>query len=177
MKRKGLTAMTGLLTGALLGCGSAGHNDVDIAFATDMIPHHSQAVEMSDTLLAKEGIDPQVIDLAEQITSAQAPEIDVMSGWLEQWGEEIPATTGMDEMTSMDGMMSPQDMARLESAAGAEASRLYLEQMVEHHTGATVMAQQEDEGGSYEPAVTLATDIIESQQAEIETMEGLLSRP
>ena len=36
------------------------HNQADVMFALMMIPHHNQAIEMSDILLAKEGIDPEV---------------------------------------------------------------------------------------------------------------------
>ena len=31
-----------------------------------MIPHHEQAIEMSDLILAKDGVDPQVVELAEE---------------------------------------------------------------------------------------------------------------
>ena len=55
-------------------------------FARMMIPHHQQAIEMSDMILAKQGIDPRVIDLAKQIKAAQGPEIEKMQGWLNQWG-------------------------------------------------------------------------------------------
>jgi uncharacterized protein (DUF305 family) len=73
------------------------HNDADVAFASGMIPHHQQAVEMSDIVLAKEGIDPQVVALAEQIKAAQAPEIETMQGWLNDWkvAPAPPMTSGM----------------------------------------------------------------------------------
>lgn len=51
-----------------------------------MIPHHQQAIQMSDIVLAKQGIDPRVIDLANQIKAAQGPELQQMQGWLTQWG-------------------------------------------------------------------------------------------
>ena len=35
---------------------SGPHNEADVMFASMMIPHHNQAIEMSDMLLAK-GID------------------------------------------------------------------------------------------------------------------------
>jgi len=181
MKRTVTTILVAVLAMTLLACSetdSAAHNDADVAFATDMIPHHAQAVEMSDILLSKDGIDPQVLDLAEQIKAAQAPEIETMSGWLEEWGEAVPPTSGMDdmeEMPAMDGMMSPQDMAELESATGDAATRLYLEQMTEHHAGAIDMAERETDDGSYPEAVALARSIIETQQAEIETMADLLA--
>ena len=41
------------------------------------------------------------------------------------------------------GMMSDEDMAALESASGAEAAPLFLEQMIAHHQGAIEMAETE----------------------------------
>ncbi len=142
-----------------------------------MIPHHAQAVEMSEILLATDGVDPQVADLAEQIKAAQQPEIQTMTGWLNEWDEDVPptSTSEMGSMSSMEGMMSPEDMADLDAADGAQASRLFLEQMTEHHNGAIEMAESEVEDGAYPDAVDLAEQIIATQQAEIDTMERLLA--
>ena len=65
---------------------AADFNAADEMFATMMIPHHEQAVEMSDMILAKSDVDPRVLELAQQIKDAQQPEIDTMEGWLEDWG-------------------------------------------------------------------------------------------
>ncbi|MGK2868189.1 MAG: DUF305 domain-containing protein, partial [Mycobacterium sp.] len=114
------------------------HNDADVAFAQGMIPHHEQAIEMSDMLLGKQGVDPAVVSLAEEIKAAQAPEIEKMQGWLQQWGaSSAPATSstdmpghsmpghdmsggGMGDMPGMGsgghGMMSEADMAALQNA-------------------------------------------------------------
>ncbi len=62
---------------------SADHNDADIMFAQMMIPHHQQAVEMSEMLLAKEGIPAQVVEFAQGVIDAQGPEIDRMNAMLE----------------------------------------------------------------------------------------------
>ncbi len=162
------------------------HNDADVAFATGMIPHHQQAIEMSDMLLAKQGIDPQVVSLANDIKAAQGPEIEQMQGWLTQWGTAMTpsATSAMPghdmpghDMTGMSGgqgMMSQADMTALQNAQGAEASRLFLTQMIEHHDGAITMAQAEIEGGQFPAAVQMARSIVTSQQQEITTMQGLL---
>ncbi len=80
---------------------AAAHNHADGMFAHMMIPHHQQAVQMSDMILAKQGIDPRVIDLAKQIKAAQGPEIAQMQGWLNQWG--VPGMPGMGEMPGMTG--------------------------------------------------------------------------
>lgn len=80
------------------------HNQTDAMFAQQMIPHHEQAVEMSDMLLGKQGIDPRVVDLAKQIKAAQSPEIEQMQNWLTQWGmPTMPMTPGMD-MPGHSGM-------------------------------------------------------------------------
>ena len=151
------------------------HNDADVTFAQHMIPHHQQAVEMSDTLLAKQGIDPRVIELANQIKAAQGPEIQQMQGWLTQWGAPaMPPMSGHD-MPSMQGMMSDADMTALQNAQAVEASKLFLTQMIAHHEGAITMAQTEIKDGQYPAAVELAHAIVTAQQREIDTMNGILA--
>jgi uncharacterized protein (DUF305 family) len=152
------------------------HNDADVMFAQQMIPHHTQAVEMSDTLLAKQGIDPRVTALANQIKAAQGPEIQQMQGWLTQWGSpSLPPMSGHGDMGEMSGMMSEQDMTALKDAQGVDASKLFLTQMIAHHEGALTMAQSEIKDGQYPPAVDMARAIVTTQQREIDTMNGLLA--
>ncbi len=165
----------------------AKHNDVDVAFAQGMIAHHQQAIEMSDMLLAKQGIDPQIVSLAHQIKSAQGPEIEEMQGWLRDWDvastAPAPTTTGMPgNMPGMPGMggtghgmMSGADMAALQSAQGAEAGRLFLTQMIEHHQGAIMMAQHEIHHGQFPASVEMARNIVTTQQDEISAMQKMLN--
>jgi uncharacterized protein (DUF305 family) len=147
-------------------------NGADVMFASMMIPHHTQAVEMSDTLLSKDGIDERVTALAEQIKAAQMPEITTMKGWLEDWGASSSDMGGMDHGS---GMMSEDDMQALAQAAGTDAARLFLQQMIEHHRGAIDMAEQEASDGQNSDAIALADDIVKAQTAEISTMEELLA--
>lgn len=44
-------------------------------FAQMMIPHHQQAVEMSEMLLAKEGIPAQVVEFAQGVIVNCAPKL------------------------------------------------------------------------------------------------------
>ncbi|MFH8253140.1 DUF305 domain-containing protein [Microbacterium sp. B2969] len=154
---------------------SADYNEADAMFATMMIPHHEQAIEMADMVLAKEGVDARVTDLATDIKEAQGPEIKTMQGWLEDWGvaDDSDSMGGMDHG---DGMMSEDDMAALDAATGPEASRLFLEQMIMHHEGAIEMAQTEVESGQNPDAVALANKIVEDQTTEIATMQDLLEQ-
>lgn len=146
-------------------------NNADMQFTMMMIPHHEQAVEMADMILAKDGIDERVTALAEQIKAAQGPEIELMESWLEDWGTPMGDMDGMDH----GGMMSDGDMEALEAATGVEASRLFLEQMIVHHEGAIEMAQDEVDNGQNPDVITLAENIIASQTTEIATMEDILA--
>lgn len=150
---------------------AASFNDADIAFAQMMIPHHEQAVEMSDTLLSKDGIDEQVLNLATQIKDAQQPEIDQLNAWLSEWHAAESAMQGMDHG---DGMMSADDMTALEDASGADASKLFLEQMIVHHEGAITMAQAQIDDGENADAVAMAEAIVATQSDEVSLMQDLL---
>ncbi|MFA0844680.1 DUF305 domain-containing protein [Streptomyces rochei] len=160
-----------------------GHNAADVAFAKGMIPHHRQAVEMADLAPGRAG-SPEVEKLAAEIKKAQDPEIRTLSGWLTAWGEEVPAegaamdhsSHGMDGMDGMDGMMTDQEMRGLEDASGEAFDTAFLELMVKHHEGALAMAETERADGAFAPARKMAAQIITSQSAEIERMNGLLGK-
>ncbi|MGV8913379.1 MAG: DUF305 domain-containing protein [Rhodoglobus sp.] len=148
-------------------------NNADVMFTAMMIPHHEQAVEMADMVLAKEGIDERVVTLAQEIKAAQGPEIELMASWLDGWG--VDAADGMGGMNHGDGMMSDSDMSELDAANGDDASRLFLEQMIVHHEGAIEMAETEINEGQNADAVALAQKIIDAQAAEITIMQDIIS--
>ncbi|MDO5512297.1 DUF305 domain-containing protein [Corynebacterium sp.] len=152
------------------------HADADVMFAQMMIPHHQQAIEMSDIVLAKDGIPADITTLAEEIKAAQGPEIEQMTGWLEQWGEPTEPQDGHGghDMSMMEGMLSEGEIQQLSDAEGVDAAQMFLEQMIAHHEGAITMAEDEVSSGRYEPAVELARTIIDTQQQEIDTMRGML---
>ena len=154
---------------------SAEFNDADAMFAQMMIPHHAQAVTMSDIMLKKEGLPAAVTDLATKIKAAQGPEIEKMTGWLASWGQPTEMPTDMSSEHSMSGMMGEDDMAKLEAAQGTEAAKLFLTQMIAHHEGAVMMAKTETTDGKNAEAVQLSKDIVSSQETEIQEMKDLLA--
>lgn len=153
----------------------SGVNRADVMFTSMMIPHHEQAIEMSDVLLAKDGIDPDVASLAERIKQAQGPEIEQMQQWLDDWdtGMDGDMGDGMGEGHGA-GMMGEDDLVELEQAEGEAASRLFLRQMIEHHEGAIEMARDEVADGRSPDVVGLAGSIVATQTLEIEQMNELL---
>ncbi|MDP2772855.1 MAG: DUF305 domain-containing protein [Nocardioides sp.] len=154
-------------------------NDVDVAFAQQMIPHHEQAVEMAQMAQGRASSE-EVLTLAEGIEAAQGPEIETLQGWLEAWGEDVPASglehgdMGHDSDDPMSGMMDEAQMSDLMAASGVDWDRMFLEMMIEHHEGAVEMAEVEVDQGENPDAVALAGKIISDQQAEITQMQQLL---
>ncbi|MBW8174005.1 DUF305 domain-containing protein [Ornithinimicrobium sp. Arc0846-15] len=147
-------------------------NDADVEFTTGMIPHHQQAIVMSEMAVDQGG--PEVADLAERIEAAQDPEIDTMRAWLQDWGVDVP--TGMGDMGDMGdmGMMSPGEMQDMMEAEGDQFDTIWLEMMIEHHEGAISMSRAQQDEGLNPDAVALAGTIIEAQQSEIDEMEQML---
>ena len=174
---------------AITGCGSttsppatssavnAQHNDADVVFVQGMVPHHSQAVDMSK-LVAGHTANTKVIDLAARIAGAQGPEINRMQGFLASWNLPAAPTDGMGGMSgsAMPGMMSDQQMQQLGTVKGTAFDTMWLQLMTEHHTGAITMAQTELRDGQSAESKALAQQIIDAQQAEIATMKQLLGR-
>lgn len=149
----------------------SGANMADVMFVQMMIPHHEGAIEMSDILLAKSGIDPDVAELAEEIKAAQGPEIEQMKAWLDDWG--MPEMNADGDMGGMDGM-TEDDLESLEAASGPEAEELFLELMIVHHEGAIEMAEDVLDDGEHPEVRQLAENIVSSQAAEIERMRSML---
>lgn len=162
---------------------AATHNAADVTFATDMIPHHSQAIVMADMALSK-ATNADVKTLAAQIKAAQDPEITTMTGWLKAWGKPVPSAStststsmtgmnGMDDTSSSMGMMSDSDMATLDKTSGVSFDRMWVTMMITHHQGAVAMSKTELASGQYKGAKTLAQSIITSQTAQIGKLETL----
>lgn len=139
----------------------------DQMFAAMMIPHHQQAIDMSDLAFTRSS-NPDVIALATQIKAEQAPEIKEMKTWLE--GAPHMSHSGM----TMGGMLSQSEIDQLKLAKGVEFDRLFLQGMIAHHEGAIEMAQ--DILDSKNPKVRqFGTNVIKVQSAEIAKMKDLLT--
>ena len=173
-----MTTMSGASSMPMSTSAAAGsHNTADVTFATDMIPHHTQAVQMADMAL-RSASNAQVKALATAIKAAQDPEITQMSGWLRGWKQPVPAPmsgmsgTGMGHGT---GMMSDADMAKLGRTSGAAFNRLWVQMMITHHQGAITMARTELTQGQNTGAKTLARSIVTSQSAQVTQLHALLT--
>jgi uncharacterized protein (DUF305 family) len=138
------------------------HNQADVVFLQNMIPHHAQALTMSQ-MARTQASSSQVKDLAARIESEQGAQIQQMSELLTAWGAPTPSTTGVTGHGQTPGMTS---------SAGFD--RLFLQMMIVHHQGAVTMSQTELAQGTNSATRNLAQQIISAQRAEISEMQTLL---
>ncbi|MDT5065041.1 MAG: hypothetical protein QOK02_1196 [Mycobacterium sp.] len=167
----------------------AGFNDQDVDFATNMIPHHEQAVEMA-AMVPGRSTNPAVIKLAADISAAQGPEIETLKVFLVQWkqgsdnAQDTPDPSqspdahqghgGADPSMNMQGMVDAAAIANLASLKGAEFDKSWMQAMITHHEGAIEMANAEIAGGANVDAKNLAQQIVTAQQGEITQMKQML---
>ena len=150
------------------------YNDADVTFLQMMYPHHAQAVEMAQ-LVPGRSQNQQVLALAANIEKAQAPEMSQISALLQSFGKPAP-TTDAGHTTGMPGMMALDQMNTLKGLSGKDFDRMWLQMMIDHHTGAITMSNTELANGTNPDSKRLAQTIITNQQAEIDQMRGMLAQ-
>lgn len=152
-----------------------GFNDSDVMFSQMMIPHHEQAIEMSDIALDPTvGASDVVKELATRIKGAQDPEIATMKAFLTSWKMSLTPDSSMDHSDMMSGMLSADEITKLSTLRGAEFDRAWMTGMIAHHEGAIEMAKDVLEDGTNSAVRTLATAITTAQDSEILEMKKLL---
>jgi uncharacterized protein (DUF305 family) len=182
------------LTPATAGTPLRAPSEADTSFMQGMIMHHSQAVEMV-ALLRTRSRNKDLQALAKRISISQTDEIKYMKKWLEDRGKPLSSGNdhmdhmgdmkGMGPMDGMDmgsmplmpGMLTPQQMQALAKATGPAFDHLFLTGMIQHHTGALTMVEDLfDTPGAGQDAVLFdfATDVDNTQHAEIRIMQGML---
>ena len=151
------------------------YTEADVTFMQGMIAHHGQAVHMS-RLAATRGASPRLLRLAQKIDQSQAGEIALMQDWLRANGQHAPDAGSWRGM-SMPGMLTAEELARLDSARGADFDRQFLTQMIRHHEGALRMVADllaAPRAAQDVDVSVLANDVETTQTAEIALMHRML---
>lgn len=158
---------------------TGGHRwtEADVRFMSGMIAHHAQAIEMA-RLAPTHGASPEVQRLAARVIGAQEDEIATMQAWLRDRGQPVPephAHHGHGAL--MPGMLTPEQLARLDQARGEEFDRLFLAFMIQHHRGAVEMVRElfgSYGAGQDETVFKFASDVNVDQETEIARMQRML---
>jgi len=155
---------------------------VDAGFARDMSTHHQQAVSMAG-LVRDRSTDPDVRLFAYDAEFTQNSQVGMMQGWLQAWG--LPVNTLAPQMSwmsghqdmaggPMPGMATPDQLAELRTLSGAELDVRFLQLMIVHHQGGLAMAEYAVANANADVVRRLAQTIVDSQSAEVLTMEAML---
>jgi len=161
-----------------------GDGSPEAGFARDMSRHHEQAVYMS-FLEYRRGSNEAVRYMAYDMAAVQQYQIGVMETWLAQW--RLPQTTDRTPMVwmpdgkrtlqadgRMPGMASPEELKRLEAAAGRDADVLFCQLMLRHHLGAIHMVDAVLGRTDNAQVTDLATSMRNAQESEVEALRRLL---
>ena len=148
----------------------------DAQFMRDMIPHHQQALEMSQ-LAPNRTNSPEILEIAGRIEAAQSDEVAFMTQWLTSRGEPLSRSEEHHEHHTMRGMATPEQMENLTRASATEFDRQFLTLMITHHEGALHMVEDlmAQPGAAYDPMLfEFTNDVTNDQSKEIERMHEVL---
>lgn len=155
----------------------------DVQFMRGMIVHHAQAVLIAGWA-PSHGAGAALRVLCERIVVAQQDEIALMQAWLRERQEAVPSPDsqghsmpGMHHAMLMPGMLTPAQLAQLDSARGPEFDRLFLTLMIQHHRGAITMVDEllRVQGAAQDGQVfRFAADVNVDQTTEIDRMNRML---
>lgn len=146
-------------------------NDTDVHFLGMMVPHHQQAIDMSDVLLASDVDDPALRDLAQRIRDGQQRENEQMNAWADEWG--IDADMELHSRHIANGMVSPGVYESFTTLEGEALHTRFLELMHFHHQEVIAMTQDQVDNGGYAPLREMAAEMITVQTAEMAEMEKM----
>jgi uncharacterized protein (DUF305 family) len=132
----------------------------EIMFAQMMIPHHEQAISMSETAL-KKSRNQAILKLSNQIKSLQGTEKSQLAYWL----KATDSSMTMDHDMQMSGMLTTKELASLKRLTGTQFDRVFLQLMIKHHQGAIEMLDLISDSKNME-AKALAKAINSAQNKE-----------
>jgi uncharacterized protein (DUF305 family) len=152
-----------------------GYTVADVRFMQHMIGHHAQALIMA-AMAPSRGASDNVLRLAQKIDISQRDEIKFMLDWLAERNQARPDS--MQTPMMMPGMLTTEEMARVDAARGTEFDRLFLRFMIRHHEGALQMVSElfDTAGAAQDPDLfRFVTDVDADQRDEIYAMQQLLN--
>ena len=148
----------------------SGFTGADTMFLQMMIPHHQQAIDISELALQKSQ-NVELLALAKVIINDQKSEIAQMKVWLDQAGSSEHMGHSME---GMGGMLNDEDLAALNKATGKNFDTLWLKGMIEHHDGAIHMSEMIKDASNLE-IKAFGEKIVKDQSAQITQMKKMLA--
>jgi uncharacterized protein (DUF305 family) len=137
-----------------------------------MKAHHAQGIELA-RLATDRADDPHLRALARLMAAAQAGENAVFDQWWASWFGATSMVCSPAEQASMPGMLTPEALEALRSAAPGRFDPLFVAGMTAHHKGAIAMAEEALRSEADIRLKLMAHGIRHEQRGEIELMHGI----
>lgn len=158
------------------------YNEVDVELATELIPHHAEALVLVDLTRGRD-LHPDLRKLRQELLASRGAEIETMTQWLTAWDKPVPETArdhanaghGDDQGDDHDhGAAGGDDLEQLEELEGEDFQRTWLELLREHQEEGAELAEEAADGGRFRPAVQLARKSAAAQREDVERIDALL---
>ena len=151
--------------------------NIDVDFLVNMIPHHQGAILSSKKLL-ETTTNQALIDLANNIISAQEKEVEEFSLLIDElkakntsYADINTEAFGNEMQILMNKMMD--EMASIKVTENDDIN--FLKGMIPHHQGAIDVSRKILEATKYEKIKEIAYRIITAQEKEINDMNNMLN--
>jgi uncharacterized protein (DUF305 family) len=150
---------------SMMGASMMQHTNIssEEEFIKHMIPHHQEAVDTASRLTAMTQ-NAELKKLTADIVAAQENEITMMNGRVQR-----RYATGTVEVAYQPMM---RDTSSLNAITTIE--KMWLEDMIQHHMGAIMMARSVLKLNPRPEVVAFAQDVITAQSTEIIQMQKML---
>ncbi len=136
--------------------------DANLDFLAQMTPHHKMAMMMADEALNKAS-NPKTKDFARLIKQQQAPEIQQLKSWQQQWYPQNPFSQS-----------AAPPHAHAISLTGPDYDKQWTREMIRHHQDALTLSRQAINRNSRPEIKKLAQQILSTQTQEIHLLEAHL---
>ena len=152
--------------------GATGQVQFDLAFIDAMVPHHREAIAMAEAANSRGLTQPELQEIANDISVSQQLEIDQMLEWRERWfgsrtlGPLRPEVLGVPE-----DELGMKHTSANELKDALDVDTTFAQLMIPHHEGAISMAEVASERAQHSEIKDLASRIVDAQKSEIEIME------
>lgn len=136
----------------------------DKDFIMGMIPHHQEAVDVSE-IIVKRSKNSEVKKTAQEIVNVQKKEIAMLQGWLKDWyGEDYTENSEYKAMMATDYQAFPVE----------DIDAQYYSEMIAHHEGAIDMAKQIQSKTERTEIKEFTDAVIDTQSKEVDMMKKFL---
>ena len=159
-----------------------GVNDADVTYASSVVAHHAQSVQLLNLSLRHLDAGPEVGAWVDAARTRRFRELRAGQHMLRSWDEKVPET-GLGHAdegkhlvfdTGIPGVLAAEDVRAIERAKGVGFVRAWLNGLIDHELGAVRLAETEIAGGQNAKTVAVAEKDRAAHAAQVDRLRRML---